>query len=618
MDINAQWLAWGKEDSVKIKVTRVEAEKQRVDHERRLEARIDQLEREAKDRVPSNSNNSNSKDALAKKIAAIKVAHAAAAAELGQGKPGGGNGLRPDMKDHGPCLKPGCTGRVVAHASLKIAALCGDCWRTFHVSEDTECKLAPADGRTAYKAGTDKRPRNVDICALQILARKRNFEPSVLLQDHVIDFITDTKEVSYMPAVMKVKVGKLGPQEIGSLEAFVLLDTCAAIGACDQPPYFHGNQTSCNYGVAGANARETPMSIGMSQSGATLLCDTQGQLFIAMHGGSLRGEQGDLNECTWSASQMLFAHSQTGGEKGAFLGEKSLQVHFPKNHIVEVAIQNGLFGVNGRYIKEDDPLFKTLDVIWATVDEVYYPPARLEKEHRMVLERPNFKVFALDLVEHGDVDLFTREVRKDLKSDNTDLTLRPHSYVGPLSLKDADEKAILTARCGGLSPLIQERMLGLNTSGTDVLTATGRKNLHETVGEPYQHPGSNMPRHKRRSRKPKTGELVTFEAKFGDEIATDSYPTGLDKTPTFQVVCCPVLGTMGWVYENHFKSDLVHQLKQFFSDFVLPFIVRGDFAKELHFGANEIQCRWLPWRVLYSTHGVLRSTRFLGTVDGTI
>jgi hypothetical protein len=84
---------------------------------------------------------------------------------------------------------------------------------------------------------------------------------------------------------------------------------------------------------------------------------------------------------------------------------------------------------------------------------------------------------------------------------------------------------------------------------------------------------------------------VSFEAKFGDEIATDSYPTGLDKTPTFQVVCCPALGTMGWVYENHFKSDLVHQLKQFFSDFVLPFIVRGDFAKELHFGKNEIQCR---------------------------
>ena len=97
-----------------------------------------------------------------------------------------------------------------------------------------------------------------------------------------------------------------------------------------------------------------------------------------------------------------------------------------------------------------------------------------------------------------------------------------------------------------------------------------------------------MPRHKRRSRKPKTGELVSFEAKFGDEIATDSYPTGLDKTPTFQVVCCPALGTMGWVYENHFKSDLVHQLKQFFSDFVLPFIVRGDFAKELHFGKRRL------------------------------
>jgi hypothetical protein len=28
--------------------------------------------------------------------------------------------------------------------------------------------------------------------------------------------------------------------------------------------------------------------------------------------------------------------------------------------------------------------------------------------------------------------------------------------------------------------------------------------------------------------------------------------------------------------------------------------------------------RWLPWRVLYSTRGVLQSTRFLGAVDGTM
>jgi len=273
-------------------------------------------------------------------------------------------------------------------------------------------------------------------------------------------------------------------------------------------------------------------------------------------------------------------------------------MHFPRGHVVETEFRNGLMGLHGAYLAKGDPRFKTLDVVWASRDEVYFPPDKLtplDRKALLLIDRPTLKVYAFEpalvTLDHADLTLLNKTVKKDVHKDNIDLAMRDFTYMGALDLSSDSQKKILTARCGGFTDLIQDRMLSLNTSGNDVLTGKGRQALKARVGSTFAHQGSSFPTHRRTTRTPKMGELVTFESGYGDELATDDYPTGISKTPTFQVICDGKGFPVGWVYENKYKSDLMQHLKAHFSNFVLPFIVKGDFAKQLHFGKNEIMCR---------------------------
>ena len=60
--------------------------------------------------------------------------------------------------------------------------------------------------------------------------------------------------------------------------------------------------------VSGFNAQAPSVSLGMYQSGGAVLTDDQGRQFIAMYGGGLRAEEGQMDEIIWSESQMLHAH----------------------------------------------------------------------------------------------------------------------------------------------------------------------------------------------------------------------------------------------------------------------------------------------------------------------
>ena len=591
VDLKAQWLAWGEESSVAIKLSRVQLEQQLAATQKRMD---------------------NLETAVAReKAVQIKVAQAAASSDLGQGKPGGGAGLKePERErkqrvdnriDHGPCLIKDCQGRIFAPKNLKSAALCGECWQSFHTSDETILELN--DGRSVYKSGTDARPRNVDIKALRLLALKRDICPADLMLDQTTDFITPDYRVTVEPlrsfegAMVALKVTRT-VKNSGRMSVFVLMDSCGAIGACDDVAFFHGNYTTCSYGVAGISTKEAPLTMGGSQPGAVLFTDTKGDDFIVRYGGALRAEPGDLDECLWSVSQMLQAHLSSGGEQGAFTGEKSLTMHFPRGHVVETEFRNGLMGLHGTYLAKGDPRFKTLDVVWASRDEVYFPPDKLtplDRKALLLIDRPTLKVYAFEpalvTLDHADLTLLNKTVKKDVHKDNVDLAMRDFTYMGALDLSSDSQKKILTARCGGFTDLIQERMLSLNTSGNDVLTGKGRQALKARIGSTFAHQGSSFPTHRRTTRTPKMGELVTFESGYGDELATDDYPTGISKTPTFQVICDGKGFPVGWVYENKYKSDLMQHLKANFSNFVLPFIVKGDFAKQLHFGKNEIMCR---------------------------
>jgi hypothetical protein len=107
VDLKAQWLAWGEEASVSIKLSRAQLEKQIESQQ----ARLDALEKKQQSMGVD-----------------IKVAHGAASAGLGQGKPGGGadlgGGNRPPRVDkridHGPCLFKECTGRIFAPKILRL------------------------------------------------------------------------------------------------------------------------------------------------------------------------------------------------------------------------------------------------------------------------------------------------------------------------------------------------------------------------------------------------------------------------------------------------------------------------------------------------------------------
>jgi hypothetical protein len=332
VDLGAQWLAWGEEETMKIKVTRVGVEDRVAAQEKRLA----HLDKEIDAKIQ------------------IKVARAAASKGLGQGKPGGLQD--PDVRDrhgrpdrrigHCQCLGKTnlgaqCTGRVIAPPSVKEPALCKDCWQTFHTGTNEEHALA--NGRTMKKEPTAGRPRNVTMKCLRILARAKGLDVVAILRHHTHDFISLNQSVYFEDTSTSVKIAvtKMGGGPKGFV-VFILLDACAGVGASDALEFFHGNATACNYGIAGVQAKDAPMSIGMSQGGAALMEDLMGQLFIVRYGGASRAEEGDLNETIFSVSQMLAAHVKSGGKQGGFMGGKSLAINFPRDHGVRAACSQRL------------------------------------------------------------------------------------------------------------------------------------------------------------------------------------------------------------------------------------------------------------------------------------
>jgi hypothetical protein len=238
VDLGAQWLAWGEEETMKIKVTRVDFEDRIASQKKRLA----DLDRQFDEKMR------------------IKVAHAAASKGLGQGKPGGLDDPkvpardscgRPDRRiDHGQCLGTTntgakCVGRIIAPPSVKEPALCEYCWQTFHAGTAEEHVLT--NGRTMTKAPTAGRPRNITIKCSRILAAERGLDVSAILTCHTHDFISLDQPVYFKSASTGVKIAitKTGGGE-NALLVFILLGTCAGIGTSDAVSFFHGNATACS------------------------------------------------------------------------------------------------------------------------------------------------------------------------------------------------------------------------------------------------------------------------------------------------------------------------------------------------------------------------------------
>jgi hypothetical protein len=159
-----------------------------------------------------------------------------------------------------------------------------------------------------------------------------------------------------------------------------------------------------------------------------------------------------------------------------------------------------------------------------------------------------------------------------------------------LDLDTAAQKLTLQARLP-FNPKTIALMLDMNNSGSEVLSPTGRKVLAEMEGAPFQKVASRFKMHKRRVRQPKKGKLEACEKNAGDVLDTDDYPTPhLKNCPSTQVISDPAV-KVGWPYRNKHKSDLVHHAQEHFSNFVMPHVLRGDFAKQNHFGDNRIMCR---------------------------
>ena len=141
------------------------------------------------------------------------------------------------------------------------------------------------------------------------------------------------------------------------------------------------------------------------------------------------------------------------------------------------------------------------------------------KQDLCVLDRPNFKVCAHSTMDNGDVAAITKGVKTDLDADNVDLTLRKFTHFGPMGLETGELRRIWIAKWGGLSPAVQERAMGLNPSGTGMLTTQGKKDLKKMIHEPSQNPGASFPRHKRSERIPSKGKLVTRAKVVGLQMA---------------------------------------------------------------------------------------------------
>jgi hypothetical protein len=178
-------------------------------------------------------------------------------------------------------------------------------------------------------------------------------------------------------------------------------------------------------------------------------------------------------------------------------------------------------------------------------------------------------------------------VKKDLRSD-AEVALKPFTHLSRLDLDSETQKRALQARLP-FAPKTIGLMTDVNPSGGEVLSPAGRKVLAEMEGAPFKKAAASFKRHKRATRVPRKGKLQTCERNAGGVL--DDYPTPhLKNCPSTQVTSDPEV-RVGWPCRNKHKSDIVHHAQEHFSNFVMPCVLRGDFAKQNHFGENKILCR---------------------------
>jgi hypothetical protein len=450
-EITAEWLSFGEEDSVQINtmnVTEIAA----------MRAEMADLR--------------------------IKVAHGAATSQMGQGKSvnfmkaGSEDNLgnvRGELVKHGTCLVPACSNEIEAPAHVtKKPTMCRDCWSVFH--EGDQASITLKDKRVVTKNPKGRWQKPVIIKALHA----RSQFAGDYLRDHTYDFISNVTtrsknqskiQESLVPAEIKVTAVN-GDVQRASRRVFVLTDNCAAIGAADALPYFTGTPAPCQHGVKGVNAQDAAMVIGESQSGALLLKDDQGSSFIGRCGGGLKATPGMLNEIIWSVSQMLSACDRSDGVCGAHVTERNAQLKVAGGRAVDCAVRDGLYGVEGELVDENDPRWLELEHVWLSEPEEYRPPINMDPKVPL-LSRANFKVYVLGTTDGANPDELRHVVEKDMEDKDALHALSPFSYMEAMDLSADNQIRILEARHGGLSfKTIGKGMSGKKTA-MDVLSAKG-------------------------------------------------------------------------------------------------------------------------------------------------
>ena len=288
-------------------------------------------------------------------------------------------------------------------------------------------------------------------------------------------------------------------------------------------------------------------------------------------GASSKATPGMLNEIIWSVSQMLATFDRTGGKAGAFVTERNAQLKMAGGRAVDCTVRDGLIGVEGELISEQDPRWLSLQHVWLSDEGDYRPPPTMDLKAPLLQRK---KIMVFHTIDNADPDALNNKVNEDLKDPEALHGLSPFTYQEAMDLSSEAEIRIFEARWGGLSfKTIGKGLSGMKTA-MDVLSVKGWNKLEELAKTKFRHNGSNFKRHKQRIRQPKGGKLTTYKRKPGDSLCTDSYPTGIASTPTFQVVNDPEM-PVGWVYPNKLKSDLKFHLQDHFAVFGMPFVVTG-------------------------------------------
>ena len=158
-----------------------------------------------------------------------------------------------------------------------------------------------------------------------------------------------------------------------------------------------------------------------------------------------------------------------------------------------------------------------------------------------LLSRKNFNVYVLGTTDGADPDALRHVVEKDVEDKDALHALSPFSYMEAMDLSTDNQTRTLEARHGGLSfKTIGKGMSGKKTA-RDVLSAKGWAKLELLVATKFRHDGSNFKKHKQRTRQLKGGKLESHQRKPGGALCADSYPTGIESTPSFQVISDPEL-----------------------------------------------------------------------------